>query len=268
MKAAFLQFAPIYLDVKANWTQVDHLLDGADADLIVLPELFTSGYFFQSDKDLRQVAEPIPEGPTTERLVQWAQATEATLVAGVAEKEDDRFYNSALVVDPDGYRGTYRKVHLYYEENTLFAPGDAGFHVFDVVTRTGTPYRLGVMICYDWYYPEAARSLALQDADVIAHPSNLVLPYCPESMPVRARENHVFTITANRYGTEAKGDETLTFIGLSEICDPSGEILLRAERTGDQLGVVEFDPHAARDRQLNAHNELFADRRPEMYANA
>lgn len=268
MKAAFLQFNPAYLDVEANWDQVDQLLTDADADLIVLPELFTSGYSFQSAEDLHRVAESIPEGPTTARLVQWAQSTGATMVAGVAEKEGTTCYNSAVVVDTEGYRGTYRKVHLYYEENTLFAPGQEGFHVFDVPMRSGTSYRLGVMICYDWYYPEAARSLALQGADVIAHPSNLVLPYCPDSMPVRARENHVFTITANRYGIETNGDESLTFIGLSEICNPSGDILLRADRTGDHLGAVEFDPHTARDRQLNAHNELFADRRPELYATA
>lgn len=269
MRAAFLQFEPRYLEVESNWAQVDRHLQGADADLIVLPELFTSGYFFQSRSDLRRVAERVPEGPTTKRLVEWARGTGATIVAGIAEQDGkDRFFNSAVVVDPDGYRGTYRKVHLYYEENTLFDPGDSGFHVWEVSTRLGTSYRLGVMICYDWYYPEAARSLALQGADVIAHPSNLVLPYCPESMPVRARENHLFTITANRYGKETKEGETLTFIGMSEICDPSGEIRLRADRTGDQLGSVDIDPHAARDRQLNAHNELFADRRPEFYTAA
>ena len=132
--------------------------------------------------------------------------------------------------------------------------------------RDGTPYRLGVMVCFDWYFPEAARTLALRGADVIAHPSNLVLPHCPDSMPIRARENHVFAITANRHGQEQKEGETLTFIGMSEVCAPSGTILQRAEQSSDEIGVVEFDPHEARDRDLNDHNDVLADRRPDVYA--
>jgi len=121
------------------------------------------------------------------------------------------------------------------------------------------------MVCFDWYFPEAARTLALKGADVIAHPSNLVLPHCPDSMPVRARENHVFTVTANRHGEEEKEGETLTFIGMSEVCDPSGSILQRADRDTDELGVVQFDPRAARDRRLNEFNDVLADRRPDTY---
>lgn len=265
MKVSFLQCNPRYLDVDHNLDMVETHLDGAEADLIVLPELFTSGYFFRSKKDLAQVAEPTPGGPTTDRLVEWAQSTGAAIVAGVAERNGDAFYNSAVVASPDGYQGTYRKVHLYYEEKTLFEAGNRGFGTYDLTDRAGNEYRLGVMVCFDWYFPEAARTLALKGADIIAHPSNLVRPDCPRSMPIRALENHVFTVTANRYGTETKGEETLTFIGQSEICDPDGQILLRAERTGDMLGTVELDPAAARDRQLTAHNHLFTDRRTEMY---
>lgn len=265
MDAAYLQFSPEYLEVEANLEAVEPYISSMDVDLLVLPELFTSGYFFRSREDLAQVAEPIPEGRTTKRLQQWAADSGATLVAGLPERDGDRFYNSAVVVRPDGTTHTYRKVHLFYEENSFFEPGDLGFQVFDVSTRSGTDYRLGVMVCFDWYFPEAARSLAMEGADVIAHPSNLVLPHCPDSMPVRARENHVFTITANRHGEESKGDETLSFIGMSEICDPSGEILRRAGRDEDELGTVTFDPHEARRRRINSYNEVLADRRPSTY---
>lgn len=265
VRAAFLQFSPAYLQVEANLEAVDSQLSSLDTDLLVLPELFTSGYFFQSREDLVRVAEPIPEGRSTDALQRWAAALEATIVAGLPEREGDRFYNSAVVVRPTGAVHTYRKVHLFYEEKTLFEPGDLGFQVFDETTRDGTDYRLGVMVCFDWYFPEAARALALKGADVIAHPSNLVLPHCPDSMPVRARENHVFTITANRYGREEKEEETLTFIGMSEVCDPTGSILERAPQSEDAVGIVEFDPHAARDREINAHNDVFADRRPDTY---
>lgn len=265
MKAGYLQFAPEYLQVDANLDTAEQLLSGVDADLVVLPELFTSGYFFRSTHDLEQVAEPIPDGRSTTRLREWAHETGATLVAGLAERAEDGIYNSAVLVRPDGSVEVYRKVHLFYEETTLFEPGDLGFRVFDVTTRDGTPYRLGVMVCFDWYFPEAARSLAMEGADVIAHPSNLVLPHCPDSMPIRARENHVFTITANRYGTEQKGEEELTFIGLSEVCGPDGDILERADRTGDALDLVSFDPTEARDRSINKMNDVLGDRRPETY---
>jgi len=268
MQAGYLQFDPVYLQVETNLDRVETLLTGIDADLLVLPELFTSGYFFQSQTDLEQVAEPVPGGPTTERLRTWARDSHTTFVAGLPEQGEKGIYNSAVLVRPDGTTEVYRKIHLFYEETELFTPGDRGFQVFDVTTREGRAYRLGLMVCFDWYFPEAARSLAVQGADVIAHPSNLVLPHCPDSMPVRARENHVYTITANRYGTEKKEGEELTFIGLSEVCNPSGEIMKRAERSGDALDLVSFDPTDARERSINALNDVLEDRRPETYVMA
>lgn len=265
VKATYLQFAPQYLAVEENCAEVEALIQGLDADLLVLPELFSSGYFFQSPEDLDRVAEPIPGGPTTERLSEWAVNTGATIVAGLPERKGERRYNSAVTVTPTGETHTYRKVHLYYEENTFFDPGDLGFPVVEVSTREGEPYQLGVMVCFDWYFPEAARSLALQGADVIAHPSNLVLPHCPESMPIRARENHVYTITANRHGSEARNGEELTFIGLSEICGPDGDVLRRSGRTDTEVGIATLDVDAVRDRSLNAYNDVLTDRRPEAY---
>ena len=143
-----------------------------------------------------------------------------------------------------------------------------GFPVFDVQDRAGQPYRLGVMVCFDWYFPEAARSLALGGADVVAHPSNLVRKDCPRSMPIRALENHVFTATANRIGEESNGQETLTFVGQSLICDPGGEVLAQAGRDETAWVVAEVDPTDARDRQITAHNHLLHDRRPEAYRSA
>ena len=265
MNLALLQYAPRYLEVARNLDQVEALLEKADADLVVLPELFATGYFFKSQHDLARVAEPVPEGPTTQRLLAWARTSGSTFVAGLAEEADGHFYNSAVVAGPKGDVRVYRKVHLFYEEKRYFTPGDVGFPVFDVKSWAGEAYRLGVMICFDWYFPEAARSLALGGADVIAHPSNLVRKDCPRSMPIRALENHVFTATANRVGQESNGEKTLTFIGQSLICGPEGEVLAQAGREETGLIQAAFDPAAARDRQITAHNHLFADRRPETY---
>lgn len=267
MKTTLTQHHPTYLNTKTNLSTVEALLGDVDADLVVLPELFASGYFFRSPEDAVAVAEPIPDGPTTRALERWAKASGATFVAGLPEQAPDgSLYNSAVVVTPRGWLGTYRKVHLYYEEKEHFAPGDLGFPVFTVTDRRGLSYRLGVMICFDWYFPESARALTLGGADVIAHPSNLVRPDCPRAMPIRALENHVFTATANRIGEESNGRETVRFIGQSLICDPHGTVLASMER--DQIGLcsAEFDPRAARDRQLTPYNHLFRDRRPAAYA--
>ncbi|PQJ33485.1 acyltransferase [Salinibacter sp. 10B] len=265
MKAGYLQFAPQYLRPTENRDAVADHISTLDADLLVLPELFTSGYFFQSQAHLQEVAEPIPDGTTTQALREWASATGTTLVAGLAERDGEVFYNSAVLVRPDGSTETYRKVHLFYEETERFEPGNLGFPVFEASTRDGTSYMLGMMVCFDWYFPEAARSLALQGADVIAHPSNLVLPHCPDSMPVRARENHVYTITANRFGTETNETESLTFIGMSEICAPTGDILHRGPRDEVEIAIESFDPHEARSRDINRYNDTLGDRRPETY---
>ena len=244
------------------------MLDGVQADLVVLPELFSSGYFFRSRSDLEEVAETVSSGPTITFLQEWASRLDATMVAGLAERESDSIYNSAVIVEPEGKVTTYRKVHLYYKETELFSPGDLGFPVVEVGDEDQPSYRLGVMVCFDWYFPESARSLALKGADVIAHPSNLVLPHCPDAMPVRARENHVFTLTANRTGEETVGGESLSFIGTSEICAPDGTILQQAGREGDAILTAEIDPHAARDRHINRYNDVLGDRRPSMYASS
>lgn len=271
MRIAFLQFGPAYLKPGHNRRAAGQLLDRAfadegGADLVVLPELFTSGYFFRSTEDARAASEPVPGGPTTAWLAERAAETGATLVAGLPERDGETLYNSVVVCSPDGFAGIYRKVHLYYEEKLHFAAGSEGFPVFELEARDGMPYRLGVMVCFDWFFPEAARTLALKGADVIAHPSNLVRPNCPRAMPIRALENRVFTVTANRTGRESNGKEELTFIGQSEICDPGGDLLVRAGETGDAFEAADIDMGEAQSKRLTEHNDLWADRCPPLYA--
>ena len=261
-----LQTHPAKGNAEVNLDACEGRVLEADADLIVLPELFASGYFFDSTEQAAALAEPVPDGPTTRRLVEWAARTGATLVAGLPERDGDALYNSAVVVTPHGWLGTYRKTHLYYEETLHFRPGDGGFQVWTVTDRSRRSYRLGVMICFDWFFPESARTLALAGADVIAHPSNLVLPHCPAAMPIRALENGVFTATANRVGTETNGRESLTFVGQSRICSPRAKVLATAAGEGEATVRAEIDPQAARETALNPYNDRRHDRRPNLYA--
>ena len=164
-----------------------------------------------------RLAEAVPDGKTTKRFVEIAARRGVTIVAGLAERAGAHYFNSAVVVGPKGFIGCYRKTHLFFEETLFFTPGDSGFHVWDIGLA-----KVGVMICFDWYYPEAARTLALQGADIITHPSNLVLPHCPDSMVTRCLENRVFSVTANRIGSEARGGkDRLTFIGTERKRQPA-----------------------------------------------
>ncbi len=259
-----IQTDPVIGETERNLASVEETVSASDADLVVLPELFASGYFFESTDQLARLAEPV-DGPTVQRLHRWAQTTGATIVAGLPERDGDRFYNSAVVVTPNGLLGTYRKTHLYYEETQHFTPGADGFQVWTVTDRRRQSYRLGVMVCFDWFFPESARTLALAGADVIAHPSNLVLPHCPAAMPIRALENGVFTATANRVGTESNGRESLTFVGQSRICSPRAVVLASAPERGEAVISAEIDPLDARVTALNPYNDRVTDRRPALY---
>jgi predicted amidohydrolase len=261
MRVGFFQFAPMFGEVLRNLDKVVEALDRVDADLIVLPELFASGYQFVSQDEVIRLAEPVPDGPTTRRLIELAKHRRMVVVAGLPERAGDVCYNSAVVVGPSGFMGCYRKTHLFFEETLFFTPGDTGFQVWDI-----GPAKIGVMICFDWYYPEAARTLTLKGAEIICHPSNLVLPDCPNSMPIRCLENRVFAITCNRIGSEARGGkDPLVFIGNSEVVAPRGAILHRAPRDHEELRVVEIDPADARNKALTAYNDLLRDRRESLY---
>ncbi len=122
------------------------------------------------------------------------------------------------------------------------------------------------MVCFDWIYPESARTLALKGAQLIAHPSNLVLPHCPDAMVTRCLENRVFAATANRVGREDRGGVDLTYIGKSEVVSPRGEILRRLGEDREEVAVEEVDLSLAKSKRINSHNDLFPDRRPQYYA--
>ncbi len=261
MRVGFFQFDPAFGEVKRNLDRVEAAVAHATCDLLVLPELFATGYQFASRQEVLDLAEPIPEGPITQRLLALARDRGTHLVAGLAERVGDQCYNSAVLVGPGGWLGTYRKAHLFYEETLFFAPGDTGFRVWDIGLA-----RVGLLICFDWFYPEAARTLALRGADFLCHPANLVLPHCPDAMVTRCLENRVFSITANRIGSEERGGKRrLTYIGQSEIVTPGGHILYRAPQDREDLTILEVDPREARDKTLNQYNDLLRDRRPGLY---
>ncbi|MDX9715729.1 MAG: nitrilase-related carbon-nitrogen hydrolase [Dissulfurispiraceae bacterium] len=261
MRAGYFQFSPVFGDIKANVSRAVDAIASVSADLVVLPELFNTGYQFVSKEEAGSLAEDVPSGYTTKRLSALSIKKQMYIVAGIAEKSGDLLYNSAVITGPQGYMGTYRKTHLFFEEKLWFAPGDTGFKVWP--TSVG---KIGIMICFDWYFPESCRTLALRGAQVIAHPSNLVLPHCPDAMVTRCLENRVHAVTANRTGLEARGGKgPLTYIGSSQITSFEGKIIQRASRDSDEIFITEIDPENAESKDLNQFNNLFDDRRKDLY---
>lgn len=263
IKVGFYQFEPIFGEKEENFEKVLSAIEiyAYDIDLLVLPEFFATGYQFISKDEVEALAEKIPDGDTTEYLLGISHRKGIYIVAGLPEKDKKRFFNSAVLIGPEGFIGVYRKTHLFFEEKLYFTPGDTGFKVWD--TKIG---KIGIIICFDWFFPESMRLLALLGVEIVAHPSNLVLPYCPKAMPIRCLENKVFAITANRIGIECrKKNQPLHFIGQSLIVSPAGEVLVKASENEEVLITVEIEPKLSRDKSLNKFNNIFKDRRADLY---
>jgi predicted amidohydrolase len=259
--AGFVQFCPARGNVGANVAALRDLLADVRADLVVLPELANSGYMYAAPADLAPFSEPGDgSGPFLSELRDLAAHIGGLIVVGMAERGAGGIYNSAAAVSRDGVLQVYRKTHLFADEKLLFLPGDTGFDVF---AYRGV--RIGMMVCFDWFFPESARTLALRGAQIIAHPANLVMPYCQSAMVTRCLENGVFAITANRFGDEELGEARLTFTGASQLLDTRGRQLLGAPIGANCVAVCEIETSLAEDKRVGKRNDLFGDRRPEMY---
>src|SRR5262245_16808323 len=211
-RVAFIQGRPRFGKGEENLERGLALARTVDADLVVIPELWSSGYVFSSHREVDELAEDARGGLTARVLIAAAKRDRRHYIAGFPERARGRFYNSALLVGPSGgVKAVYRKLHLFEREREWFSPGDLPLSVHRVGAAS-----VGMLICFDWRFPEAARVLALQGADVIAHPSNLVFPNAQEAMRVRALENRVYTVTANRTGTERRRGGTVPFTGRSQ----------------------------------------------------
>lgn len=261
MRIGIVQMSPRFGAVEENIDCAIATIGNKTSDLWVLPELFATGYQFKSREEVRSFAEAIPDGPTTTRLIGAARSLDAFICAGLPELDRGNVYNAAVLVGPDGLVARYRKIHLFFHEKEMFSPGDLPFSVADIGLA-----KVGMMICFDHFFPEAARTLTLAGAQVIAHPANLVMPlYAQLTMRTRALENGVFTATANRVGEEARTGAALHFTGESQIVSPSGEILVSLSPTEEKAEAVEIDPRDALNKALNPLNDRLGDRRPEFY---
>ena len=268
---ACLQFEPVVGELDTNLQKGLELIEKAaddGADLVILPELSDSGYVFETRDEAYSLAGSATDSATIRTWSDVARKRHLHIVGGFCERHDDVLYNSAAVVGPDGLIGVYRKNHLWGAENLFFERGNLGFPVFN--TRLG---RIGVLICYDGWFPEAWRLCALQGADIVCVPTNWVpMPSQPDNTYAMsnilcmsaAHSNSVFVAAACRVGTE-RGQP---FIGQSLIVNNEGwPVAGPAGKTETGILMAECNlADARRGRTLNQFNQLMRDRRDDVYA--
>ena len=250
----------------------------AGAEVVCLPELFRSQYFPQrEDHAAFDLAEPVP-GPTTDALGHVARETKAVLIAPVFERRAAGVYhNSAVVIDRNGaVAGVYRKMHIpddpNFYEKFYFTPGDLGFPAFD--TAVG---KIGTLVCWDQWYPEAARLTALAGADVLFYPTAIGWHPAEKAAHGEAQvsawqtmqrahaiANGVYVAAVNRVGHEGPPDGGIEFWGASFVCDPFGVVLKEASRTDEEIVIVECDRGHLEDVRRNW--PFLRDRRIDAYA--
>ena len=272
------------LDPTENLNHAEALVREAaksGAQIILLPELFERPYFCQERRyDSLEYALPVSENPAVLRMQLVAQELGVVIPVSFYERGGNVLYNSVAMIDADGsLLGVYRKTHIpddhYYQEKFYFSPGDSGFRVFQ--TRFGA---VGIGICWDQWFPEAARAMALLGADILLYPTAIgtepilgvdSMPHWQRVMQGHAAANILPVAAANRVGeervfpcTENGGQSSsLTFYGSSFLTDETGEIVSQADRTGESIAYASYD--FARIRKDRINWGLFRDRRPECY---
>ncbi len=261
MRLALVQTHPVLGDKAQNLADMAKAVESLEADLFCFPELCTTGYAIAERDRFLALAESTDSGDGLDFFRELSERKDAAVVAGFPLRDGAHLFNAAVLLRPGEAPVFYRKLHLFSREKQVF---DAGDRPPPVVEFRGA--RLGLKICFDWVFPEVVRLMALEGADLILHPSNLVTPYCQRSMFARSVENSVFIATVNRVGAEAYEDgPSLDFTGSSQLMGHRGELLLELPAGEVAAAVVDFDPRLARDKWLTDHNHLLEDRRSEFF---
>lgn len=266
--------------VEENIAHAGELVHRAHAQIILLPELFERQYFCQERRyDYYAYAKPVAENDAVQHFLEVTRKLQCVMPISFYEKDENVLYNSVAVLDCGKLLGIYRKTHIpddhYYQEKFYFTPGNTGFRVFDT-----TYGKVGAGICWDQWFPEAARCMALMGADLLLYPTAIgsepILQvdsagHWRRTMQGHAAANIIPVMAANRIGTEtvepceANGGQcsSLRFYGSSFITDASGAIMQDGKRDREEILSAEFDFAQIRKERLEWG--LFRDRRPEQY---
>ena len=258
MNVSIVQFSPQLGNIASNIEQINLLLKGCtNSDLIILPELANSGYNFQSFEEAFNCSVNSSKSDFIDFLKDISFSTNSGIICGINERVGKHLFNSAVYLNDGKFVGLYRKLHLFADEFKYFEPGDVGLPIFNY-----NGLKFGILICFDWAFPEIWRYLALKDVNLVCHPSNLVLPYAQNVIPSYSIINRIYIATANRIGTE----HGITFSGNSIISDPDGNIA--GQLSGEEEGIltVKMDIEKSKNKMLTHSNHIFNDRRLDVYS--
>jgi predicted amidohydrolase len=233
--------------------------------ILVLPELCVSGYVFNSRAEAFELSEGVPGGKSIDAWEESAIQNNIYIVAGIAEKQGSSLYNSSVLIGPEGYIGKYRKLHLWFEENLFFEPGNMGLPIFNL------PFgRMGMMVCYDMWFPEVPRILSLRGADLIVIPTNWPYGKDPKKLlditdsliKSHSHINGVFIAACDRVGME----RGVKFKGRSIITSHTGEVLEGpASAVKEEMVIAKVNLSDSRIKQRNKINNHLRDRRRDIY---
>ena len=270
MKVAVAQLCP-GSDKAKNLATTIRILESAAAqnvDLIVLPELCTSPYQLR-DADLNYWAEEIPASHTITVWSELSRQHNINLVAGVLEKANGRYYNSAIQINPNGWQSCYRKIHLFGWERQRLSAGQQQ----PIVAQTGAG-KIGMLVCYDLRFVELVRRVALNGIQLLCVPTTWTDVGKPEpfdkfGLPAAAHlalghayANKIFMLVAGRIGTE----DSVSYLGSSLIADPNGHLIVGpADPNTEALLIADIDPNWADAKEIGSENHVFNDRRVELY---
>lgn len=248
MRIGYCQLNVVHSDIESNIARIAQLLENVSADLIVLPELCVSGYYFSSKSDLMRLSSNDNFVRVVGAFTEVAANHSVHLVAGISEVDNDDIYNSALLVGPEGIIGRHRKINLTRNEQ-MFSRGK-DLEVFSI-----GDVKIGILICFDSWFPESFRILSLKGAQVVCCPSNFGGPWTLDVMKVRSLENKVFTVMCNRIGYEVVDDEEAHFRGESQIIDTGGNVLRKAN-SDEGIRIHTINPEEARTKDNIICNDL------------
>jgi predicted amidohydrolase len=265
MKLAYVQTAPILGATKRNLEEAYALIQRVkDADLLVLPELFHSGYAVRNKEEAESLSvSPDEMGEPLAMCLDAVRNFRMTIVAGFLERDpaSNKLFNSAWMIGESGIIASYRKVHLFNFEKDIFEPGTEPCQVVKLPQA-----RVGMQICFDWIFPEPWGHLAWGDGDgtgaqIVAHPANLVIPdACPLAIRTRAMENRIYIVTAGRVGNNPGPDGEIIFRGGSRIVGPDGSVLASAPDEKPSADMVTVDPSVADDKYVTPRNHILRER--------
>lgn len=263
-------------DLEATLKKAEDMVRDAKkqgANIVLVQELFETPYFCQTESyEYLNIATSVEDNRAVNHFKEIAKELEIVIPISFFERAGNTTFNSLVVIDADGsVMDTYRKTHIpdghCYEEKFYFTPGDTGFKVWD--TAYG---RIGVGICWDQWFPESARIMALMGAEILFYPTAIgsepILPidsqpHWQRCMQGHAAANIIPLVASNRVGTEVQDESSMTFYGSSFIAGPTGEIVKQMDRDKEGVIVVEFDLDEIREKRQSWG--IYRDRRPEMY---